>query len=278
VPQPGSGDRLIEIRPDDPGQEPVRLTVPRGATLVINDGAVVGRGTPLTHGPRDPRQLAALCGLHAALEYLVAEIQHVYRANNAAVDDRHIEVLVRQLARMVVITEAGTTDLAPGERLSARRLAEINAATVGQGGTAATAAPVLLGMTQAALESDGWLSSASFQNTTQVLTAAALAGADDPLLGLKERVIVGQLIPAGSGLIQLDQRPSLAATLGRADAATFDISGSVQVHPHVHNGNACSPETDRATDGRRTRLSPREIEQLLAWVGSTDPPASGEPS
>ncbi|MCC6630122.1 MAG: hypothetical protein IT340_22305 [Chloroflexi bacterium] len=236
---------------DRAGGEAVRVALPAAARLTVADGALVRPGEPLTAGPCDPRELAELGGLAAALEYLVAEVQRVYRANAAAVDDRHLEILVRQLARTCAVTAAGTTDLVVGEHVSRRHLDEARAAASASGGTPPTGRPVLLGMTRAALASDSWLAAAAFQHATQVLTAAALAGAVDPLRGLKERVIFGQLVIAG------ERQAAGAPPRGTADAPPAAGDGRAP-------GPAALPAAGLPATTPPRRLSAAEVARRLA--------------
>jgi DNA-directed RNA polymerase subunit beta' len=171
--------------------------LPPGAKLVVKTGDRVKRGQPLTKGVPAPKELLRLCGKEAVQDYLMREVRAVYSAQNVRLDDRHIEIiLARMLSRVKVLT-AGDTDLLPGAIISKQRLAAANEAV--KDGCQATVEPVLLGVARAAVLSDSFLSAASFQETTRVLTSAALAGKVDLLEGLKENVIVGRLVPAGTG-------------------------------------------------------------------------------
>jgi DNA-directed RNA polymerase subunit beta' len=132
--------------------------------------------------------------------HLVEEVQQVYRSQGVTIHDKHIELIIRQMMRKVTIIEPGDTDFLPGELIGRRRFEERNAEVVEAGGEPASARPILLGITKASLATDSWLSAASFQETTRVLTDAAISAKSDPLLGLKENVIIGKLIPAGTGM------------------------------------------------------------------------------
>jgi DNA-directed RNA polymerase subunit beta' len=191
--------RSIELIPDD-GSESITYKVPRRARLRIRDGQTVAAGDSLTEGSRDPDEILEILGTRDVQLYLVSEVQSVYRSQGVPIHDKHIELIVRQMLRKVTVIEPGDTEFLPGELVDARTFAEANEAVVTAGGEAATARPVLMGITKASLATESWLSAASFQETTRVLTEAAIRGKSDPLLGLKENVIIGKLIPAGTGM------------------------------------------------------------------------------
>jgi DNA-directed RNA polymerase subunit beta' len=153
-------------------------------------------GDHLTEGPLNPQDVLRILGPEAVQRYLVEEVQRVYRSQGVAINDKHIEVIVRQMLRKVRVDAPGDTELLPGELVDRFAYEEINAKVLAEGGEPATAVPVLLGVTKASLNTDSFLAAASFQETTRVLTEAAITGAVDHLLGLKENVIIGKLIPA----------------------------------------------------------------------------------
>jgi DNA-directed RNA polymerase subunit beta' len=175
--------------------------LPHTAQLEVRDGARVHAGQPLTKGAQNPQEILHILGREAVQRYLVEEVQSVYRSQGVNVHDKHIEVIVRQMLRKVRIDTPGDTELLPGEMVERFTFNELNSRTLAAGGEAATATPVLLGITKASLSTDSFLSAASFQETTRVLTEAAINGQIDRLRGLKENVIIGKLIPAGSGAI-----------------------------------------------------------------------------
>ena len=144
-----------------------------------------------------------MSGRKAAQQHIVDEVQAVYRSQGVEIHDKHIEVIVRQMLRRITVLEAGTTNLLPGELIDVALFEDENRAAIAQGGKAASGRPELMGITKASLATDSWLSAASFQETTKVLTEAALNAKSDPLVGLKENVILGKLIPAGTGLEEL---------------------------------------------------------------------------
>jgi DNA-directed RNA polymerase subunit beta' len=156
----------------------------------------VHAGQPLTDGPLNPQDILGIQGPEAVQMYLVEEVQKVYRAQGVTINDKHIEVIVRQMLRRVRIDSPGDTALLPGELVDRFRYEETNAKVLAEGGEPATAQPVLLGVTKASLNTESFLAAASFQETTRVLTEAAINGQVDKLLGLKENVIIGKLIPA----------------------------------------------------------------------------------
>jgi len=174
--------------------------IPHGKHLVVYEGDLVGVGEPLTDGAINPHDVLRVKGVKDVQEYLVNAIQEVYRLQGVSVNDRHIECIVRQMLENVRIVDSGDTPLLKGEILSRSQFVAVNRDTAASGGKVAQAEPVLLGITKASLASDSFISAASFQETTRVLTQAATAAQVDSLRGLKENVIIGHLIPAGTGL------------------------------------------------------------------------------
>ncbi len=170
------------------------------AKLKVQDGDVVSAGDELIEGSINPHDLLRILGVKAVQDYLVKEVQSVYRSQGVEIADKHIEVIVRQMLRKVKVEEANDTDLLPGALVDIFRFDQANRKTLEAGGRPATAKRTLLGITKAALATESFLSAASFQETTRVLTEAAIKGKNDPLLGLKENVIIGKQIPAGTGL------------------------------------------------------------------------------
>ena len=174
--------------------------IPYGSQICIKDGQLIQAGDKLTEGPMDPNILLKIKGEEEVQNYLLQEVQNVYRSQGVEINDKHIEVIIRQMLRKVKIVNAGDSDLLPGSLVNRFELKEENKAIVASEGEPASAKAELLGITKASLATDSFLSAASFQETTRVLTESALAGKIDPLLGLKENVIIGQLIPAGTGM------------------------------------------------------------------------------
>jgi DNA-directed RNA polymerase subunit beta' len=171
-----------------------------GKHIIVTEGDRVNRGDQITEGPVSPEDLLEACGAQELQEHLVNEVQSVYRVQGVEINDKHIEIIIRQMLRKVKITEPGDADqLLWGDQIDRTSFKKINAEIVAGGGKPAEAEPVLLGITKASLETDSFISAASFQDTTRVLTEAATLGKVDYLTGFKENVIMGHLIPAGSG-------------------------------------------------------------------------------
>lgn len=174
--------------------------VPYGARLKVQEGESIERGQVMTEGSIDPKELLKVKGTNAVQEYLLREVQKVYRMQGVEIGDKHVEVMVRQMLKKVRVMDAGETTLLPGTLLELHQFTEANKEALFAGKQPATARPLLLGITKASLETDSFLSAASFQETTRVLTDAAIKGKRDELLGLKENVIIGKLVPAGTGM------------------------------------------------------------------------------
>ena len=191
--------RRVLLTPDD-GSEQHAYPVSKRSRLLVGDGDHVEVGDKLVQGAIDPKQVLRILGPRAAQKHLVDEVQRVYRQQGVSIHDKHIEVIVRQMLRRVTIIEAGDADLLPGELAERGRFEDENRRVMAEGGRPAAGRPELMGITKASLATESWLSAASFQETTRVLTQAAMEAKSDPLLGLKENVILGKLIPAGTGL------------------------------------------------------------------------------
>jgi DNA-directed RNA polymerase subunit beta' len=176
------------------------ISVHYGARLKVGNGDAVVAGTPLTEGSLDPHEILKYSGVRAVQSYILREVQSVYNQQGVDIDDKHIEVIVRQMLRKIKIEEAGDTALLPGSMSDMFVFADINQAIVSEGGEPAIGEPILLGVSKSALATDSFLSAASFQETTRVLTEASIKGKVDQLIGLKENVIIGKLIPAGTGM------------------------------------------------------------------------------
>jgi DNA-directed RNA polymerase subunit beta' len=191
--------RRIVVEPLEDGEEPVEYLIAKGKPFHLQEGDVVEKGDYIVEGNPAPHDILAIRGIEALAAYLVNEIQDVYRLQGVTINDKHIEVIVRQMLQKVEITEQGETDLFPGEQIDALELEQVNEKAVADGRKPAVAVPILLGITKASLQTRSFFSAASFQETTRVLTEAAVQGKIDPLEGLKENIIVGRLIPAGTG-------------------------------------------------------------------------------
>jgi len=191
--------KKIVVTPED-GSEAVAYPITRRQKLLVEEGTRVTVGQQLVVGAIDPKQVLRILGPRQTQIHLVSEIQEVYRMQGVSIHDKHIEIIVRQMLKRITVLEPGDTDLLPGELVERGRFEEENRRVVSTGGKAASGRPELMGITKASLATESWLSAASFQETTRVLTDAALSEKSDPLLGLKENVIIGKLIPAGTGL------------------------------------------------------------------------------
>jgi len=195
-----SGKSLVAVRSE--AREEREYPIPAASTLAVAEGAHVRAGQQLTNGLIDPQDVLRIQGREAVHLYLVKEVQKVYRSTGVYINDKHIEIIVRQMLRRVRIDDPGDTDMLPNELVDRFHYEETNARALAEGGEPATAQTVLLGVTKASLNTDSFLAAASFQETTRVLTEAAITGSTDHLRGLKENVIIGKLIPAGTGLEQ----------------------------------------------------------------------------
>ena len=184
---------------DDQGVEH-EIVLPTGSRLLVKDGDSINAGDRITEGPLDPKELMEIKGPRETQVYLVEEVQKVYRDQGVSIHDKHIELIVRQMTRRVGVQEPGDTAFLPGERADAKVFRDTNRAMVEEGKRPAEGRPELMGITKASLATESWLSAASFQETTRVLTEAAIDGKGDNLVGLKENIIIGKLIPAGSGM------------------------------------------------------------------------------
>ncbi len=186
---------------DDQGEEH-QVVLPTGSRPIVTDGQDVKAGDPITDGPFDPKELMEIKGIRETQLYLVEEVQKVYRDQGVSIHDKHIELIVRQMTRRVGVQEPGDTGFLPGERADAKVFRDTNRRMVEEGKKPAEGRPEIMGITKASLATESWLSAASFQETTRVLTEAAIDGKGDSLLGLKENIIIGKLIPAGTGMMR----------------------------------------------------------------------------
>jgi len=190
--------RVITVVADDGTEE--ATTVPSLSRLEITDGQEIRAGDPIVDGPRDPKELLEIKGIQETQQYLVIEVQKVYRDQGVPIHDKHIELIVRQMTRKIAVQEPGESDFLPGERVDQKVYRDVNRGLVLEGQTPAEGRPEMMGITKASLSTDSWLSAASFQETTRVLTEAAIESRSDSLIGLKENIIIGKLIPAGTGM------------------------------------------------------------------------------
>src|SRR5581483_519690 len=237
-------------------------SVPAAARLRVETGDTVKAGDLLTDGAANPQDILRIMGREAVQLYLVDEVQKVYRSQGVTISDKHIEVIVRQMLRKVRIETAGDTDLLASELVDRFTYEDINAKVLAEGGEPATAQTVLLGVTKASLNTESFLSAASFQETTRVLTEAAIQGAVDRLVGLKENVIIGKLIPAGSGVASrkelADRKRAMLASLLEGPPSEGEVDGEGGV------ATLAPPETDG------------EVEMVSDGTDFAEPEASAE--
>lgn len=191
--------REVTITNDDEGDSKTYL-IPYGSRIKVEEGQAVEAGDELTEGSINPHDILKIKGIKGVQAYLLQEVQKVYRLQGVDINDRHVEVIIRQMLHKVRVEDAGDTDLLPGSLVDIFDFERENERVMKKDGMPAQAKRVLLGITKAALSTDSFLSAASFQETTRVLTDAAIKGKNDPLAGLKENVIIGKLIPAGTGM------------------------------------------------------------------------------
>jgi len=210
--------RRVVIEPADQGEEPKEYLIPKGKHIHLQDGDLIEKGDAIVEGNPAPHDILAIKGVEELAAYLVNEIQDVYRLQGVSINDKHIEVIVRQMLQKVEIDDAGETELIQGEQIDKIELDEINARATEEGKKPAVGHPVLLGITKASLQTRSFISAASFQETTRVLTEAAVNGKIDTLEGLKENVIVGRLIPAGTGAMM----NGLREVAGKRDALILE--------------------------------------------------------
>ena len=242
--------------------------IPHNAKLLVENNSEIRAGDAITDGPINPQEYLDTRGKDAVQRYLVKEVQKVYKSQGVTINDKHIEIIVRQMLRKVRIDQPGDVDLLPTELVDRLEFEEHNNRVLAEGGEPATAQTVLLGVTKASLNTSSFLAAASFQETTRVLTEAAINGAKDHLIGLKENVIIGKLIPAGTGAPanvaarkERDRRAALEALAGES----LGDSGS-EYNPFLEDGETRAPRRrcsragpgrdDRRWSGRRERREP----------------------
>ncbi len=241
----GQGNNITVITEE--GEEDL-YTVPLAARLEVKDGDQIEAGDAIVDGPRDPKELLKIRGIRETQQYLVEEVQKVYRDQGVSIHDKHIELIVRQMTRRVGIEDAGESSFLPGERVDQWHFRDVNMQMVADGLRPAQGVPEIMGITKASLATDSWLSAASFQETTRVLTEAAIEGRSDSMIGLKENIIIGKLIPAGTGLMRHrnvgteapDHEPMAFYSSGEEDVSDFLAQKNREVE-----GVAASGFTDR---------------------------------
>jgi DNA-directed RNA polymerase subunit beta' len=240
--------------------------IPAAARLLVEPGQYVNAGDQLTEGAKNPQHILAIQGRDAVRKYMVDEIQKVYKSQGVNINDKHIEIIVRQMLRRVKVDHPGDTNLLPGELVDRREFEEIVNRVVAEGGEPATAQPVLLGVTKASLSTESWLAAASFQETTRVLTNAAIEGKVDRLLGLKENVIIGKLIPARAE-IELPKREAIEDELPE----TLFIEEEEELERMLGEGSLGRPSTLPILDDEG-----RELPADRAFVDDEDQEDEGE--
>ena len=262
----GEGEELVEVKAPAAGRitkkgstltlhsedvDTREYQVPHSARLRVETGDEVLAGHPLTEGSLNPKDLLQIKGVDTVQRFLVAEVQKVYRSQGVSIADKHVEIIVRQMLRKVTVDTAGDTELLPSELIDRFEFEEVNNRILAEGGEPATAQTVLLGVTKASLNTSSFLAAASFQETTRVLTEAAINGAKDHLLGLKENVIIGKLIPAGTGAAARaaaaakarELSPEEAETLREREAAMTFLTGDADLD---HDGVIDTDEAELA--------------------------------
>jgi len=217
----GSGRKMI-VTPDD-GSEEVEYPILRRARLLVGDGDRVEVGQQLVAGAVNPHDVLRIMGPREVQLHLVREVQEVYRSQGVAIHDKHIEVIIRQMLKRITVIDSGATEFLPGSLVERSVFEAENRRVVAEGGEPASGRPVLMGITKASLATESWLSAASFQETTRVLTDAAISAKSDSLMGLKENVIIGKLIPAGTGIARY--RNVEVNPTEEARAAAFSMAG-----------------------------------------------------
>ena len=227
-----NADGLLTIRFEE--REERSYTIPVARNIIVANGQKIQAGTSITSGQRDPQDVLRIQGRDAVQMYVVKEVQRVYRNTGVYISDKHIEVIIRQMLRRVKVEEPGDTEMLPMDLVDRFVYADTNARVLAEGGEPATAQTILLGVTKASLNTDSFLAAASFQETTRVLTEAAIEAQTDHLVGLKENVIIGKLIPAGSGIAQrrrdqIARQQAAAARLASANAASMAGIGASTV-------------------------------------------------
>jgi DNA-directed RNA polymerase subunit beta' len=237
--------RKLTITPDDGSDEVVYEKLSRRSRLRVEDGGHVEVGEQLTEGAVDPHEVLRIMGPREVQLHLVREVQEVYRSQGVSIHDKHIEVIIRQMLKRVTIIDSGATEFLPGALVERTLFETENRRVVAEGGEPASARPVLMGITKASLATESWLSAASFQETTKVLTDAAIQGKSDSLLGLKENVIIGKLIPAGTGISRY--RNITVEPTEEARAAVYTMAG-------YDDGQYYSPDVFGQGTGEAVRL------------------------
>jgi DNA-directed RNA polymerase subunit beta' len=236
---------------DDEGEQH-ELLIPKWRTVNVFEGERVEKGEVIADGEPNPHDILRLLGVTALADYLVREIQDVYRLQGVKINDKHIEVIIRQMLRKIEVTTTGETRFLQGEQMDRARVLEENEKMTIEEKASALYDPVLLGITKASLATESFISAASFQETTRVLTEAAVRGMRDELRGLKENVIVGRLIPAGTGYAYHEQRRKQRAE-AKVDAQAQAVSDAEAMFT-----TPAEAATEAAVEGEKTEVQPAE--------------------
>jgi DNA-directed RNA polymerase subunit beta' len=267
------GNRTVQVVGDKDETETHTLS-PR-AHLEVQDGQEVDAGTPITEGAIDPKELLDVRGIRDTQQYLVDEVQKVYRDQGVPIHDKHIEVIVRQMLRRITVADPGESTFLPGERVDQSRFAEVNRDLVTAGQKPSEGRPELMGITKASLATDSWLSAASFQETTRVLTEAAIEGRSDGLLGLKENIIIGKLIPAGTGMmryrdIQIEAPDAEHMSFWSSEQETAEDLSAWLANIGTANRGGYTADLDDFSPGENVLDVTQESDSWLTGEGSFD--------
>ncbi|MDH4425310.1 MAG: DNA-directed RNA polymerase subunit beta' [Acidovorax sp.] len=241
----------VRLQITDPEGHVFEELVPKEKNILVHEGQVVNKGESIVDGPADPQDILRLLGIEELSRYIVDEVQDVYRLQGVKINDKHIEVIVRQMLRRVVVENVGESNYIAGEQVERSEILNTNDALQGEGKIPATYSNLLLGITKASLSTDSFISAASFQETTRVLTEAAIMGKRDELRGLKENVIVGRLIPAGTGMAYHQARKAKDAmddaerrAIAEAEAAEMEAQGSASDEESSSTATAADSAAD----------------------------------
>ncbi len=242
--------------------------IPAGMRLLVNDGQSVSAGQQLTEGSRNPHRILEIMGRDAVTQYLLQEVQQVYRPQGQNIHDKHFEVIIRKMLSKVIVKTSGDTEFLPDDLVELAAFQEANEQIMAEGGQPAEAEPVLLGITKASLNTDSFLSASSFQHTIKVLAGAAIAGKEDNLVGLKENVIIGKLIPAGTGYdarIERAEKLRLEAEKPEIDLAT--VTASLLIDDNTDD-SVLEAMIAAAAESSRVRQQPDEDEDAVLSEGA----------
>jgi len=261
--------RRITVVGDDGHEESYNVSL--RAHLDIRDGDEISAGDALVEGPKDPKELVDIKGIRETQTYLVDEVQKVYRDQGVPIHDKHIELIVRQMLRRVSVAEPGDSGFLPSERVDSRIYAEVNRQLVTEGKRPAEGRPELMGITKASLATESWLSAASFQETTRVLTEAAIDGKSDQLVGLKENIVIGKLIPAGTGMTRYNDIEIDAPEAERLSfwSSEDDAQGGEPADLAAWLAGIGNDDADRAAQA--------SIEDTVQWLAGSGGAADEEP-